>query len=62
MNKRAWAAAVMMLATVGAAEPVFAIPDECRPKAWWFFGQTETTHEGIAADAEAMKREYGLPK
>ena len=32
------------------------IPDECRPKAWWFFGQTETTHEGITADAEAMKR------
>ena len=32
------------------------IPDDCRPKAWWFFGQTETTHEGITADAEAMKR------
>ena len=32
------------------------IPDECRAKAWWFFGQTETTREGITADAEAFKR------
>lgn len=32
------------------------VPDECRAKAWWFFGQTETTREGITADAEAFKR------
>ena len=32
------------------------VPDECRPKAWWFFGETETTREGITADAEAFKR------
>lgn len=32
-----------------------ASPDACRPKAWWFFGQTATTLEGIAADAQALK-------
>ena len=32
------------------------VPDECRPKAWWLFGETETTREGITADAEAFKR------
>ena len=37
----------------GAADRV---SDECRAKAWWFFGQTETTREGITADAEAFKR------
>ena len=32
------------------------VTDDCRPKAWWFFGETETTREGITADAEAFKR------
>ena len=49
---------VVIVAAALAADAPRAdrIPDECRPKAWWFFGQTETTHEGITADAEAMKR------
>ena len=49
---------IIAAAAIAASEAQRAghIPDDCRPKAWWFFGQTETTHEGITADAEAMKR------
>ena len=49
---------IIAAAAIAASEAQRAghIPDDCRPKAWWFFGQTETTHEGIAAVAEAMKR------
>ena len=49
---------IIAAAAIAASEAQRAghIPDECRPKAWWFFGQTETTHEGITSDAEAMKR------
>lgn len=30
--------------------------DSCRTKVWWFFGETETTREGITADLEAFKK------
>ena len=44
---------IIAAAAIAASEAQRAghIPDDCRPKAWWFFGQTETTHEGITADA-----------
>ena len=29
--------------------------DSARTKVWWFFGETETTREGITADLEAFK-------
>ena len=29
--------------------------DTARTKVWWFFGETETTREGITADLEAFK-------
>ena len=29
--------------------------DSCRTKVWWFFGETETTREGITADLQAFK-------
>ena len=31
--------------------------DSARTKVWWFFGETETTREGITADLEAFRRE-----
>ena len=49
-------AGMLAVATVLGEAETLTINDECRTKAWWFFGQTETTHEGITQDAEAMKR------
>lgn len=35
----------------------FDLPqDSARTKVWWFFGETETTREGITADLEAFKK------
>lgn len=35
----------------------FNLPqDSARTKVWWFFGETETTREGITADLEAFKK------
>ena len=31
--------------------------DTARTKVWWFFGETETTREGITADLEAFRRQ-----
>lgn len=31
--------------------------DSARTKVWWFFGETETTREGITADLEAFKQQ-----
>lgn len=31
--------------------------DTARTKLWWFFGETETTREGITADLEAFKQQ-----
>ena len=31
--------------------------DSARTKLWWFFGETETTREGITADLEAFKQQ-----
>lgn len=31
--------------------------DSARTKVWWFFGNTETTREGITADLEAFKQQ-----
>ena len=31
--------------------------DTARTKVWWFFGETETTREGITADLEAFKQQ-----
>ena len=31
------------------------VPDDCRPKAWWFFGETETTREGITEEPPRLR-------